>query len=286
MCPFSQSSSPVLSTLNLEDRIVVVVGAGGHAEGYGNGQAAAITYANLGALVVCCDRDESALEITVNQIHEMGGSAVAAVFDALDEKAVTETIERQGRTYGRIDVLHNNVGGSGSGRSLDDIDLDDWRVVFDRNVTSAMLACRAVAPLMRSRKSGAIINISSIASIRHMGVPSAVYSAAKAAVNEFTRNIAVELAPDNVRANSILPGYIDTPFLRRIVNGKPAFMRKGFATEEEFVEARNSTVPMKRMGTAWDVANAAAFLASDLASYVTGETLVVDGGVTSKAIGV
>ncbi len=183
-------------------------------------------------------------------------------------------------------MLHNNVGGSGTGKSLANITVEDWNQTLARNLTSAMLTCRAVVPHMERAGGGSIVNISSISSIRHLGTPTAVYSAAKGALNELTKNIAVECARKQIRANCVLPGYIDTPFIRRDVGGVPSYRRKGFESAEVYAAARNEIVPMGRMGTGWDVAYAALFFASDDSAYVTGQMLVVDGGVTSTCPGV
>ena len=149
-----------------------------------------------------------------------------------------------------------------------------------------MLTCRAVFPHMERSGGGSIVNISSVSSIRHLGTPTAVYSAAKGALNELTKNIAVEGARKQIRANCVLPGYIDTPFIRRDIGGVPSYRRKGFDSAEVYAAARNEIVPMGRMGTGWDVAYAALFFASDDSAYVTGQMLVVDGGVTSTCPGV
>lgn len=265
---------------------VIVMGGGSILPGWGNGKAAAVLYAVEGADVLVVDAREDAAQETVAIIEKAGGKASAAVADATLEKDVARVIERCQQRHGRIDVLHNNVGGSGTGRSLDDITLDDWNATMARNLTSAMLSCRAVVPIMVAQGGGAIVNVSSISSIRHLGVPTAVYSAGKAGLNGLTQNIALEYASRGVRANCVLPGYIDTPFIRRNIGGVPAYERKGFRTAAEYAKARDDSIPMRRMGTGWDVAYAALFLASDEASYITGTTLVVDGGVTATCPGV
>jgi NAD(P)-dependent dehydrogenase (short-subunit alcohol dehydrogenase family) len=190
------------------------------------------------------------------------------------------------RLYGRIDVLHNNVGGSGTGKHLGNMTLEDWNITMARNVTSAMLTCRAVAPIMAQQGGGSIINVSSISSIRYLNLPTAVYSAAKGALNELTRNIAVHHAPQQIRANCVLPGYIDTPFINRKVGGRPNYELKGFTNAQDYAAARNAIIPMRRMGTGFDVAYAALYFASDDSAYVTGQMLVVDGGVTNACAGV
>jgi NAD(P)-dependent dehydrogenase (short-subunit alcohol dehydrogenase family) len=267
-------------------KTVLVMGAGSILPGWGNGKAAAVLYAVEGARVVAVDAKREAAEETAAIIEKAGGHATALAADATSETDVARLVEACVKTHGRIDVLHNNVGGSGTGRSLDDITLDDWNQTIARNLTAAMLSCRAVVPHMISAGGGAIVNVSSIAGIRHLGVASAVYSAGKAALNGFTQNIALDYASRGVRANCVLPGYIDTPFIRRPIGGEAAYLRKGFKSAAEYSAARDKVIPMGRMGTGWDVAYAALFLASDDAAYITGTTLVVDGGVTATCPGV
>jgi len=155
-----------------------------------------------------------------------------------------------------IDVLHNNVGGQGTGRSLKSITVADWNATLARNLTSAMLSCRAVVPIMEAQGGGSIVNVSSISSLRHLNVPTAVYAAAKGGLNEFSKNIALQHASKGVRVNCVLPGYIDTPFIRRKIGGRPNYEIKGFKSAEEYSAARNEVIPMRRMGTGWDVAYA------------------------------
>ena len=267
-------------------KVALVAGAGSIGEGWGNGKAAAVLYAREGASVFAVDLRYEAAEETASIVRGEGGKAVAHAADVTDEAAVAAMVEACLSAFGRIDILHNNVGGSGTGRSLDNITVEDWNATIARNLTSVMLTCRAVVPAMARQGGGAIVNISSISSIRHLNVPTAVYSAAKGAVNEFTRNIALEYAAKGIRANCVLPGYIDTPFIRRNVGGHPNWANKGYASAEAYAAARNAVIPIGRMGTAWDVAQASLFLASDAASYITAQTLVVDGGVTATCPGV
>lgn len=267
-------------------RVALVAGAGSIGPGWGNGKAAAVLYAREGARVFAVDFRAGAAEETVAIIRAEGGEATPWTADVTDEKAVAAMVAACMDKYGRIDVLHNNVGGQGTGRSLDNITVDDWNVTLARNVTSVMLTCRAIVPIMVRQGGGAIVNISSIGSIRHLTVPTTVYSTAKGAVNEFTKNIALQHAKQGIRANCVLPGYIDTPFIQRKIGGVPNYQIKGFASEDDYRKARDAIIPMGRMGTGWDVAQAALFLASDDAAYITATTLVVDGGVTSTCAGV
>lgn len=284
MHPAPNENSPARD--RMKDKVVIASGAGSVGEGWGNGKAAAFVYGKEGGSVLCVDYRLEAAEETVRLIEAAGGTAKACACDVTDEDSVAAMVEECVTSFGTVDVLHNNVGGQGSGRSLDTITVDDWNATFARNVTSAMLTSRAVAPHMEKQGGGAIVNIASIAGIRHLNVPTAVYSATKGAMIEFNRNIALQLAPKGIRSNCVLPGYVDTPFIRRIVNGKPSYEYKGYTSAEEYCAARDSVIPTKRMATGFDVAYASLFLASDEATHITATELVVDGGVTSTAPGV
>jgi len=271
----------MLKKLRFDGAPVLVTGAG-----TGIGQACCQVLAELGASVVMVGRTEETLRETERLIAGTGVETMCLTADVTREDAVAGLTQACLDRFGRIDILHNNVGGQGTGRALSAITLDDWNETFARNATSVMLTCHAAVPIMERQGGGAIVNISSVASIRHLGVPTAVYSAVKGAVNQFTRNIAIQYAKKGIRANCVLPGYIDTPFIRRNVGGRKSYELKGFKSAEEYGAARDAVVPLGRMGTAWDVANAALFLASDDASYITGIELVVDGGVTATCPGV
>ncbi len=270
----------------LEGKVALVMGGGSIEPGWGNGKATAVLFAVEGAKVLIVDNRIEAAEETVGIIEKAGGTALAAACDATSEKDVERVVKTCISKLGRIDVLHNNVGGQGSGRALDTITVDDWDEYLARNVTSAMLSCREVVPIMVAQGGGSIVNISSIGSLRYLNTPMAVYAAGKAALNGFTQNIAVHYASKHVRANCVLPGYIDTPFIYQNVKGKPSYAYKGFETAEEYRASRGKPIPMGHMGSGWDVAYASLFLASDEAAYITGTTLVVDGGVTATCPGV
>ena len=267
-------------------KVAIVAGAGAVGDGWGNGKAAAFVYAKEGAKVVCVDNRLSAAEETVARITEVGGEAQAWEADITSEDEVAALVNGCVDQWGKVDILHNNIGGQGTGRQLDTITVEDWNETFARNMTTTMLTCRAVVPIMEKNGGGAIVNISSIAGIRHLNVPTAVYSMTKGAMIQFTQNIALQYAGANIRANCVLPGYIDTPFIQRIVDGRPAYQYKGFETADEYRSARDGIIPSGRMGTGFDVAYASLFLASDEASHITGTHLVVDGGITATAPGV
>ena len=266
-------------------KTALVTGAGSIGPGWGNGKAAAVLYAREGAKVLCVDNRLAAAEETRDIVEGEGGTAVAHEADVTDEGGIAAMVAACIDAFGRIDILHNNVGGSGPGAALMEVALDDWNDTLGRNVTGAFLAMRAAIPHMEAEGGGAIVNISSIAGLTHIGVPSTSYSAAKGALNELTKNIAIQYAARNIRANCVVPGLMKTPFILREKDGVPNHIRKGYATPEEYHAARAAVIPMRRMGDAWDVAKAALFLASDDAAYITGQCLVVDGGVTATSPG-
>jgi NAD(P)-dependent dehydrogenase (short-subunit alcohol dehydrogenase family) len=257
----------------LQDKIAMVFGAGA-SEGMGNGKATAIAYAREGAKVVAIDLDLAAAEATRDAIGGEGGEAMALAADVIDSAAVAATVEATMRRYGRIDILHNNVGINEKGGPVE-LEEEVWDRVMDVNVKSMFLTCKHVLPVMEAQESGAIINISSIAGIRGTGQNFVSYAASKAAVNHFTRAVAMQYAAKNIRANVILPGLMDTPRIYR-------HMIAHFSSVEEMRRKRAEAVPMKRMGDAWDIAWASVFLASDEARYITGVELCVDGGITCK----
>ena len=262
-------------TDRVKDKTAIVTGAGSIGPGWGNGKAAAVVYAREGAQVIAIDRDLSAAQETAELITAEGGRCVAVQADVTREEDVTQMVAQCLSDFGRIDILHNNVGipiVGGTG----EISAEVWDQQFAVNVKSMFLTCRTCLPQMVEQGAGAIVNISSIASIRAIGYPCISYASTKGAVNQLTQQIAMEYAAQGVRANCILPGLMHTPQIEHYVTS-------GYGGDkEEMIRKRHDLVPMKRMGTAWDVAYAALFLASDEAQYVTGTELVVDGGITCK----
>src|SRR5204862_2305448 len=183
------------------------------------------------------------------------------------------------KAYGRIDILDNNVGIATVGGVVE-VPEEEWDRVMAINLKSAFLAMKHVIPVMQKQGGGSIINISSIASIRHVGISYVSYGASKAAMNQMTRTTAVQFARDHVRVNCILPGLMKTPMVEHSA-GLAASYAKGDV--EAMWRARDAQVPMGHMGDAWDVAKAALFLGSDESRYVTGLELVVDGGMTARS---
>jgi NAD(P)-dependent dehydrogenase (short-subunit alcohol dehydrogenase family) len=263
----------------LKGKVAMVVGAGSIGPGWGNGKATAVTFAREGAQVFCVDRNPTSVAETVQIITGDGGKATAFTADVSQAEQVEAMVAACLKTHGRIDVLDNNVGIAEMG-SVVDVPEASWDRVFAVNLKSAYLTMKHVIPVMVRQGGGSIINISSIASIRHLGLSYVSYGASKAAMNQMTRTTAVEFAADYVRVNAILPGLMKTPMVEHSA-GLAASYSNGDV--EAMWRARDAQVPMGRMGDAWDVANAALFLASDESRYVTGIELVVDGGITCKS---
>jgi NAD(P)-dependent dehydrogenase (short-subunit alcohol dehydrogenase family) len=260
--------------MRLKDKVAIVVGAGqSPGEGVGNGRATALTFAREGAKVLCVDYNLGSAEETVDMIKKNQGTAAAIKADVTKESDIKAFVADVMKRWGRIDILHNNVGVSIAGGDAELLGITEE--AFDRcvaiNLKSCILACKHVIPIMRAQKSGAIVNISSNAVISTY--PYVAYKATKAAMVSFTEQLAYQNAEYGIRANVILPGLMNTPMA---VDTRAREFNKPRAQVEA---ERDAKVPLRRkMGTGWDVANAALFLASDEASFVTGVTLPVDGG--------
>ena len=259
----------------MRDKVALVLGAGSAGPGWGNGKAAAVLYAREGARLVAVDVRESAAEETAGIVAAEGGEALALAGDVTDETQVQQIIAATLARFGRIDVLHNNVGITDIGE-LDDISKERWQRVMDINLTGVMLACKAVVPAMLRQGGGAIVNISSTAAVHINDYHYYSYSASKAGLNHLTRALAVRYARDGIRVNAIMPGLMNTPLIHQQIAGS-------YADATAMVAARDAKSPTGRMGDAWDVAHAALFLASDEARYINGVCLAVDGGLTCMA---
>lgn len=268
---------PPALPLDLSGSVVFVAGGGSAGPGWSIGRAACVTYARLGASVCVADRDAASAEETTALIHAEGGTAATFVGDVAEAADVKRLFaEARERFGGAIDVLHHNVGKTGGPLETS---AEDFDRIHGVNVGSLLLACQEVLPGMVERGRGSIITISSIAGMRYLGYPHLAYGVTKAAVTHFTRLVAQQYAGQGVRANTVVPGLIDTP---RIANTVAKMFSDTSLDEARAARARQ--VPMGRMGTAWDVAHACAFLASDASTYVTGTELVVDGGITGKFV--
>lgn len=262
----------------LKDKVALVVGAGSSGPGWGNGKATAVAFAREGAKVACADHRLEAAQETVDLIEKEGGDAIAIKADVVKAADVEMMVNAAAEFFGRIDILDYNVGLAEVGGVVE-ISEAEWDRIFAVNLKGAMLSMKYTIPLMEKQGGGSIINISSIAGIRYTGVDYPTYYATKAALNHLTRATAAQYAKKNIRVNAILPGLMKTPMVEHSPQLKAAY---GKGDVEKMWAARAAQVPMGKMGDAWDVANAAVFLASDESRYITGIELVVDGGVTLK----
>jgi len=254
----------------LEGKTALVFGAGVRGDGWSNGKAAAVAYARAGARVACVDIDEIAAAETASVITAEGGTAMHIQGDVLKLSSIQFAVAAVLAQFGCIDILHNNVGVTHMGGPVE-LDEATFNLSMELNFGSVYRTAKAVLPHMIERKSGVVINISSLAAIRWTGYPYFAYMAAKAAVNQATVAIAIQYGRSGIRANCIVPGVIDSPLIYRQIASQ-------YDSVEQMIEARNRSVPLGHMGDAWDVANAAVFLASDQAKFITGVCLPVDGG--------
>ncbi len=260
--------------MRLEDKVAIVIGAGqSPGEGMGNGRATVIRFAQEGAKVLAVDNNLASAQETVAITRQSNADCVAFEADVAKEATLKAMVEAARARWGRVDILHYNVGVSiaGGDAPLDQI----TEAAFDRiatiNLRGAIMACKHVIPVMRAQRAGVIVTISSVAAWEQY--PNVVYKATKAGMIAFTQQLAIQNAEFGIRANVILPGLMDTPMAvdtRARASGK---------SRAEVAASRDARVPLRhKMGTAWDVANAALFLASDEADFITGVALPVDGG--------
>ena len=256
----------------MNGKVVLVFGAGSARAGWSNGAAAAVLYAREGACVVAADISPDAAHATRSLIEAEGGEAIASTADVTKSADIAATVAQTMAAYGRIDVLHNNVGVTIMGGPVE-LSEEAWQRGLDLNLSSAFLACKHVLPVMLAQGSGAVVNISSSASLRINDYPYPSYSASKAGLNHLTRALAIQYAAQGIRVNAVLPGVMDTPLIYAQISGQ-------YADTTAMVAARNARSPTGKMGDAWDVAHAALFLASDEAKYINGVCLPVDGGLT------
>ncbi len=252
----------------LAGKVAVVTGGGAAGDGIGNGRAAAILLARAGTRVVVVDRDAALAKRTVEMIAAGGGEAIAVEADVTRAADCAAMVEAALERYGRLDLLDNNVGIGSRGSVVDESE-ESWRRVMDVNLHSMFLTAKHAIPAMRRAGGGAIVNVSSISALRPRGLTA--YSVSKGAVIALTRAMAVDHGPEGIRVNCVAPGPVYTPMVYQ--RGMSASAR----------ERRRKASALGVEGTGWDIGHAVRFLLSDFARYVTGHTLVVDGGTSLTA---
>ncbi|MCJ1303836.1 hypothetical protein MMC08_006647 [Hypocenomyce scalaris] len=264
--------------LSLEGKVVLITGLGqSQPGGWGIGAAIAVLFARQGAIVFGGNRTLASTTSTQKTIEEFGGVCDILETDVTSSSSVKALTDACMAKHGRIDILVNNVGRSEPGCPAT-MSEETWDSQIDTNLKSVFLTCHYVLPIMAKQPAGgSVVSIASIAGLRYIGKPQVGYSATKAAIMQFTKATAVIYASKGVRLNTVVPGLMDTPYTKGL---SERYAMDGKL--EEYMKMRNGQVPMGRMGDAWDVANAALFLVSDEAKYITGQKIVVDGGITSS----
>ena len=260
----------------LDGRIAIITGAGCVGPGWGNGRASAVRFAEEGAKIFAVDINPEAMTETIERVEAVGGTIQTHQCDATDGQSVKDMVAACIDHYGGVDILVNNIGGSARGGPVE-MDEETWERQVRYNLTSVYLTCRNVLPHMAKQKRGAIVNTSSTSGLRWGGAAQSAYAATKAGVIQFSKVVAVEYAPQNVRVNTVVPGQLHTP----LVEARLANQRAG-GDVEKLLADRQSRIPLGFMGDGRDTANAALFLASDEARFITGTEIVVDGGMTAR----
>jgi hypothetical protein len=260
----------------LRDRIAIVTGAGCIGPGWGNGRATAVRFAEEGARIFAVDRDLDSVTETVERVKAAGGEIVTHQCDVTGAASVEIMVKTCVERFGRIDVLVNNVGGSAAGGPVE-MSEDVWDAQVDYNLKSVFLTLKYVLPVMERQKQGAVVNIASTSGLRWSGSAQVAYAATKAGVIQLSRVVAVQYADKNIRVNTVVPGQLHTP----MVEARLAKQRTG-GDVEALLKSRLERIPIGFMGDGRDTANAALFLASDEARFITGTEIVVDGGMTVR----
>ena len=260
--------------LNLDGKTAIVTGCGSEGEGWGNGRAIATLLARQGAKVIGTDLNYKAAKNTQDFILKENNKCEIHEVNMSNKKDVDSFFKNVTKQHEKINILVNNVGRSEPG-DPEVLDYDVWREQFSTNLDTAFFAIKQIIPTMKKIGGGSIVNISSVAGMRYVGKPQVGYSASKAALMQMTKTTAIIHAENKIRLNCVVPGLMHTPLVERLAN------KYADGKYEEFVQTRNNQVPMKKMGSSFDVANAVLFLVSDEAKYITGTEIVVDGGLTA-----
>jgi NAD(P)-dependent dehydrogenase (short-subunit alcohol dehydrogenase family) len=265
--------------MRLAGKIAVIIGAGqSPGESIGNGRATVLRFIQEGSKILAVDRDLAAAEETAALAGKEGGECVPFAADVTHEATLAAAMAEAVRRWGRIDILHNNVGVSvgGGDKPIEELTEEAYDRVSAINLRGTIMACKHALPIMRRQRAGAIVNISSVAAFENT-YPLVTYKVTKAGMVAFTQQLALQNAPYGIRANCILPGLMDTPM------AVDTRARASNRSRVEIAAERDAKVPLRgKMGTGWDVANAALFLASDEANFITGVALPVDGGALVK----
>jgi len=264
-------------TQRLHGKVAIVTGAGCVGPGWGNGRAIATRFAQEGARIVAIDRSAAAMTETLSRIQDVNGEVLALEGDVTDATAVQQLMDEAQAHFGRLDILVNNVGKPIPG-GITKLSEADWQAQLDINLSTMFLMCQQFVPrVQQQQEGGAIVNIASTSGIRWTGAAQIGYAAAKGGVIQFGRVMAVELAKDNIRVNTVVPGQMHTPMVEAVL---AANQSQGDA--KALLARRQKRIPLPFMGDGRDVANAALFLASEEARFITGTELVVDGGMSAR----
>ncbi len=263
-------------TGRLQGKVALVTGAGSVGPGWGNGRAIAVRFAQEGASVFAVDRDADHMKETVRLVEEAGGQIETDTCDVTRSESIAAVLAACLERFGRIDILVNNVGGSAAGGPVEMTE-EVWDAQLDHNLKSVFLACKHVLPVMQQQASGVIVNIASTSGTRWTGSAQIAYASSKAGVIQFSRVLAVQYAKTGIRVNTVVPGQLYTP----MVDVRLARQRTG-GDVTVLLQQRQSRIPLPFMGDGRDTANAALFLASDEARFVTGTEIVVDGGMSAR----
>ncbi|GGF57133.1 dehydrogenase [Azorhizobium oxalatiphilum] len=260
----------------LDNKVAIITGAGCVGPGWGNGRAAAVMFAREGAKVFAVDKNRDSMDETLDRVRAEGGTVEPFSCDVTDSAAVADMVAACVSTFGRADILINNVGGSAAGGPVE-LAEDQWDRQIDYNLKSVYLTCKHVLPVMEAQGGGAVVNTASTSGIRWTGAAQVGYASSKAGVIQFSRVVAVQYAKRNIRVNTVVPGQMHTP----MVEARLAGQRSG-GDVDALLKTRLARIPLGFMGDGRDTAAAALFLASDEARFITGTEIVVDGGMSVR----
>jgi NAD(P)-dependent dehydrogenase (short-subunit alcohol dehydrogenase family) len=260
----------------LAGKVAIVTGAGCVGPGWGNGRATCVRFAEEGARIFAVDRNLDSVTETVERVKKAGGEIVVHACDVTASDSVEGMVAACMKHYGRIDILVNNVGGSAAGGPVE-MAKEVWDSQIATNLNSVFLTLKHVLPIMEQQKSGAVVNLASTSGIRYTGAAQVGYAATKAGVIQLSRVVAVQYAARGIRVNTVIPGQLHTP----MVEVRLAKQRAG-GDVEALLKSRIARIPQGFMGDGRDTANAALYLASDEARFVTGTEIIVDGGMSVR----